>query len=333
MMSKNYLRLVTKLAFTAVLLWLLFRKIEMGPVVERLSGSHGGWAIFVVMVTLMQLLLTGVRWFFVCRQLGLFAPLRECLQLILVGQFFNQILPSSLGGDGVRAWILARRGYPLRRVLSSIISDRVAALAVLGSIVALTLPLLNVAGVPSMAVLAWLIPFMAIVSTFTLYLAGHKIAGLLSSVSVLSALGSLVRDVRVVIFGGAASLRIVGIAVVVQVLGVVIVHLCAKCLSLELDAVAWLLVPMILLVAMIPLSFAGWGVREGAMVVGLGAAGVSAPDALAISVLYGLIQIVVGLPGSILMLSARGRGTTHEVQDRQAAGIEEIQPNTGDRTS
>jgi uncharacterized protein (TIRG00374 family) len=333
MSSKKYLWLVAKLAVTAVLLWLLFRKVDLAPVAERLGSSHGGWAVVVVVVTLAQLLLTGARWFLVGRCLGLLAPLRECLQLVLIGQFFNQILPSSIGGDGVRAWILARRGYPLRRVLSSIISDRVAALAVLGSIVALTLPLLKGKGVPSMDILAWLIPSIALASLLTLYFAGQSIAGLLSSVRVLSALGSLVRDVRMVIFGGIGSLGIVGIAVVVQVLGVVIVHLCARCLGLELNMQAWLLIPMILLVSMVPVSFAGWGVRESAMVVGLGAAGIAAPDALAISVLYGLTQIVVGLPGSILMLSARGRRTASGALRGQALDSEEIETNTGDRTS
>lgn len=332
MSTKKYIWLALKLAVTAVLLWLLLRKVDVGPVVERLSGSHAGWVAVVVMVTFVQLLLTGGRWFLVGRLLGLDTPLRECLRLVLVGQFFNQILPSSIGGDGVRAWLLARRGYPLRRVLSGIISDRVAAMVVLGSIVALTIPMLRRTGLPSMEMLSWVIPALAMVSLLSLYFMGGRIAALLSSIRLLSPFGSLTRDVRAVIFGGAASLAILGIAVLVQALGVLIVHLCAKCIGLELDAQGWLMIPMILLVSMVPVSFAGWGVRESAMVVGLGAVGVGAPDALAVSVLYGLTQILVGVPGSLLMLGVKGRGIPHTIPEDQATN-EDIETNTGDRAS
>lgn len=332
MSAKKYTWLVFKLAVTAALLWLLLRKVDVGPVVERLTGSHAGWAAVVVMVTFIQLLLTGGRWFLVGNRLGLDTPLRECLRLVLVGQFFNQILPSSIGGDGVRAWLLAHRGYPLRRVLSGIISDRVAAMVVLGSIVALTMLMMRHTSLPSMEMLTWAIPSLAVASMLSLYLIGDRFAAFLSSIRFLSPLGSLTRDVRAVIFGGTASLAILGIALVVQGLGVLIVHLCAKCIGLELDAQSWLMIPVILLVSMVPVSFAGWGVRESAMVVGLGAVGVAAPDALAVSVLYGLTQILVGVPGSLLMLGVRGRGIPRRIPDEQATN-EDFETNTGDRAS
>lgn len=318
MSRKNYLWLVVKLAITAALLWMLLRKIDIGPVVERLSGSHMGWAVIAVITTFVQLLLTGWRWFLVGRRLSLDTPLKECLQLVLVGQFFNQILPSSIGGDGVRAWLLARQGYPLRRVLSGIISDRVAAMAVLATIVALSIPLMRKTPLPMMDVLSSAIPLIALASLMSLYFVGEKIAALLSPMRLLSPFGSLIRDLRTVMFGGAPSFGIIGIAVIVQALGVVIVHLCAKSIGVDLDVQGLLIIPMILLISMVPISFAGWGIRESAMVVGLGAAGVAAPDALAISVLYGLTQIVVGLPGSVLMLGAKERRVTTEITSDQA---------------
>jgi len=57
--------------------------------------------------------------------------------------------------------------------------------------------------------------------------------------------------------------------------------------------------------ASIPISFAGWGVREGAMVVGLGFAGVSPSEALAISLLLGVTQFAIGLPGCAIWLFRR----------------------------
>jgi uncharacterized membrane protein YbhN (UPF0104 family) len=57
-----------------------------------------------------------------------------------------------------------------------------------------------------------------------------------------------------------------------------------------------------MLVSMAPISLAGWGVREGAMIVGLGLAGIVPADALAVSVAYGLLQLALGLLGGALWL-------------------------------
>ena len=54
-----------------------------------------------------------------------------------------------------------------------------------------------------------------------------------------------------------------------------------------------------LLVAMVPISFGGWGVRELTFVYFLGTAGVGAEAALSLSVAYGLLRIVVGAIGGV----------------------------------
>jgi uncharacterized membrane protein YbhN (UPF0104 family) len=50
----------------------------------------------------------------------------------------------------------------------------------------------------------------------------------------------------------------------------------------------------------IPISIAGWGVREGIMVMGFGYLGVPPEQALALSILYGLLLLVVAIPGVII---------------------------------
>lgn len=55
-----------------------------------------------------------------------------------------------------------------------------------------------------------------------------------------------------------------------------------------------------MLAAVLPISVAGWGVREGAMVVSLGWLNVPADAALAISISIGLLQLLVAVPGGAL---------------------------------
>jgi len=61
-----------------------------------------------------------------------------------------------------------------------------------------------------------------------------------------------------------------------------------------------LIIPLVTLMMVVPISIAGWGVREGVMVVGFGYLGVAPEAALALSILYGLLMLVVALPGGIV---------------------------------
>jgi len=63
-----------------------------------------------------------------------------------------------------------------------------------------------------------------------------------------------------------------------------------------------MVVPPVTLIQLLPVSLAGWGVRETALVVALGAFGVPAEAALATSILLGLCMILAGLPGGLIWL-------------------------------
>jgi len=64
----------------------------------------------------------------------------------------------------------------------------------------------------------------------------------------------------------------------------------------------------VILFSMVPITIAGWGVREGAMVVALGTVGVGREEALAISVLFGIASAIAALPGGLIWL-ATGRSS------------------------
>ena len=66
-----------------------------------------------------------------------------------------------------------------------------------------------------------------------------------------------------------------------------------------------IVLPVVVLGASVPISFAGWGVREGAMVLMLGKMGISSADALALSIVLGLVLMSVSILGGFVWLSVR----------------------------
>ena len=66
-----------------------------------------------------------------------------------------------------------------------------------------------------------------------------------------------------------------------------------------------LLFPTVLFLSMLPISVAGWGVREGAMIAALALVGITPSASLALSICFGLCLIAVSLPGGILWFMHR----------------------------
>ena len=98
---------------------------------------------------------------------------------------------------------------------------------------------------------------------------------------------------------------------VLQIVQIASVYAVAVAVGVDVSFTAIMIaLPAVLLISSLPISLAGWGVREQSMVLALGAMGVAATDALAVSVLLGLSWIVIGLPGALVWLGHRRQGQT-----------------------
>jgi len=231
----------------------------------------------------------------------------------MIGLFFNQILPSGIGGDAVRVWLLARGGTRLRVAFFSVGADRIFALVAVILCMAGFLPLLFDGAAKWPVILLTLAGCLGIAAVFVLpralggltrvfpgrltRLNGTLIDRGLTLLREFSAV--LVRTLKARPQGPA----VIGISVLNQLVLGWIVYFIARRLNVEiglLTAVA-LFSPAMLL-SMLPISLGGWGVREAALVWFLGTAQVPQDASLAISVLFGVITTVAGLAGGVLWL-------------------------------
>lgn len=306
-MLRSWLPLALKAAITVSLIAWLFDRVDLAPVAQRFSRVDPVLAFAAVAMMMAQLLLTGWRWWLVGCAIG--APLARptVFRLTLIGQFFNQTLPSAIGGDAIRAWFAAREGIPLAKAIGGVFADRIIALIMLIMIMAATLPLFFARiGEPAPRMAISLLVGGTVVGVALFLLLGETVTTLLQRYRLTRPLGHLASDVRAVLVGPIFPLSI-GIASVVVHLGVIAsAWLAARALALDVALIdCLLLIPPIVVLTMLPISIAGWGVRESATVVGFGFLGVAAPDALALSVAFGLVQIAVGLPGGAVWLAQR----------------------------
>ncbi len=245
-----------------------------------------------------------VRWWLIGTKLGLKWSLLTAAELTFVSTFFNQILPSSSGGDAVRAWKLTRAGIPIRHAVSSVVLDRVSALIAIGLIFCLGLSVLyRILGNYVGSVEAR-IHYAALPVALTLAAAAAWAYAQFPSIRqsrLVRSIGKLGRDAKVVFSSPAVLLSTTVLSLVVQITVGYIVWRLASDFGAKLDFIEFsLLWPVVLILSFLPISIAGWGIREGAMVFAFHILGNPSSIALATSIAFGILMILASVPGGVI---------------------------------
>ena len=94
----------------------------------------------------------------------------------------------------------------------------------------------------------------------------------------------------------------------IHVLAVVIAWCAVRSIEAPADfEQLFMLTPPIMLITMVPISIAGWGVREATMMVAFGYAGLAQADGTVVSILFGAVYFIVGAWAGWSGSSARRR--------------------------
>ena len=95
------LKTFAKIAVSLMLIWIVVRAFDMKGVSHYLLQVDAGAVLLVILCALCVVPLHALRWMIAVEASGNRIPFRTALQIVLIGHFFNQTLPSSVGGDAV----------------------------------------------------------------------------------------------------------------------------------------------------------------------------------------------------------------------------------------
>jgi hypothetical protein len=96
------------------------------------------------------------------------------------------------------------------------------------------------------------------------------------------------------------------LSVAVHFLSLLAIFLIGRSVELNFSLTTYLvLVPPAILLTLIPLSLAGWGIREGALIGLFTLLGADKVTVLSMSILYGIVLIVASLPGLVVYLKGK----------------------------
>jgi hypothetical protein len=317
----KYLALALKLVLSGGLIWYIFRRIDFSSAWATLLSIPPAAVLAALAILLAQMALSVLRLQELLRQLGRPCRFLPLLDVGWIGAFFSQTLISVVGGDAMRVWRMVRFRIPVSIATQSVLLDRIAGF---GGIVAVLL-----------ATIPFLVPrLQSIEMEIGLLLIGAGVLGALATVFVLRRLPERLTRHRAVAAlvgftsrglyiarSGRGAAHVVGLSVLIQLANVLVLYILARGLGLGLGFWIFLVfMPVVLFLSMLPISVAGWGVREGAMVGALAVLGVPAHQSLALSILFGLALVFISLPGGLLWFVSRNRPAEVEAEAKAGAG-------------
>ena len=89
----------------------------------------------------------------------------------------------------------------------------------------------------------------------------------------------------------------------IHVLAVVLAWCVARAIAAPAEFAQLLqIIPPVMLITMIPVSIAGWGLREASMGLAFGYAGLDASEGVAVSLLFGAVYFLVGAIGGLVWI-------------------------------
>ena len=301
---RGMLLLLAKATISILLLYFSLRWVNVGALGDRLSRFQPAWMAFALFLLTVQVAFLAARWKKIATACGAELPYRTAVQLSFIATFFNQVLPSTVGGDSARIWLFARKGAGWARATYSVLIDRIVGLLVLALIVLVCLPwTMKLIHDPIARTVILMIGFGAVAGSILFVLIGKRFQPWLKHWTLTRHL-SAASAIAAALCGSPPSIGyIIVCSIVIHLLTIASAWCCVMAIAAPVSfAQVLILLPPVLLISTIPISIAGWGVRESSMIAAFAFAGLAESDGLTLSILFGAAVFVVGLAGGLVWI-------------------------------
>jgi glycosyltransferase 2 family protein len=258
------------------------------------------------------------QWTRILRHAGVAVSARKMQALYWVGLFFNNFLPSNVGGDLVKVADLAVDTGKVLRPLAGTVLDRVlglTALVTLAFAAGLVLGGAAPAGIPWWALTLLVVPTLGLAAAILSGRIGRLIAAMarrLLPPGLAARVAALLEELSVYRAEPWFVLQLGGLALVVQSLRVATHVGVAWAMGLDLSVETvlglYVVVPILGVAIVLPLSFNGLGVREFAATRLMPDMGIASASAFSLQVATYFVQVAVSLIGGVVFVALLLRG-------------------------
>jgi uncharacterized membrane protein YbhN (UPF0104 family) len=307
--------IAVKVAVSAALLWMLFSRADVSAMAEQFRQMNIGWMLAALATYGLMLVVSAWRWQLLLQVQQIPVGFGHLTNSFLVATFFNNFLPSNIGGDVVRVADTASFAGSKTVATTIVLVDRVIGLIALLAVAAGASALAALGGVPLTGVGYIWISLVAVLSGLVFVLGWpdrfarmlHRVAGGRGEGIQTRVLNLLAAITRFAAQPGPLGVAFAG-ALAVQALLVLFYMCAARSLAVPLPLLAAsVVVPVSLAVQMVPVSINGFGVREAVFAFFFGSLGLNVGSALTLSLGSAALIMLFSLSGGAVFLLRHGR--------------------------
>lgn len=296
--------LVTVLLYSYIFL----RVVDVRALAVRLLDTRLDFFAAAVLLYVAGQVLSAYKWYLLLKPVRLLVSYGRVVSFYFTGMFFNIFLPTIVGGDAVKAILLAREtGAPARATISVFMERNLGLVALLSiAVVAARLaPPVRLFGFPLVALT--LVLSAGFVAANLLLVSGraYSLVDTLIAMTPLSRMRPRATSLFEALVPYKQSLptllAAIALSFVFQAIVIVVVFLNARALgqAFPMSAVA-VFVPIISLAGMLPISVNGLGVREAFYLLLFGQLGATADVSVSLGLLYFAVTLAASLPGGVV---------------------------------
>jgi uncharacterized protein (TIRG00374 family) len=306
---KNHWKFTVRFIVSAGLLIWLALSIDWPELGRVVTGANIIWLGFAILAIIISMVVSVAKWRLVLVSQNISLTWRELWHAYWAGLFFNNFLPSSIGGDALRIIWVSKAAQDAPGAAASVAAERILAttgLSITGIIGAFFIVK------PDMRVIAFLLVLLAVsLVLLGLILVGrlpakmqYRTGPIICFLRGLTEHGNRLRDNK-----GRIMLVLV-LSVIFQITVVGVNFFLFK--ALGVSAIGWwealYIIPVISAAAMLPVGINGYGVRESSYVLLLSSWGVARDTAFAASLLFAFLVSLCSLYGGLIWLRHRNEG-------------------------
>lgn len=315
-MKKRSLQVLVTFVLVALLFWGIDTR-RLAASFLQIDLAFGGAALVFLLV---QNDMTTRRWAALLNAFDKPLSHFRMLRIQYMALFAQLFLPSSIGGAAVRTGMLYRSGIPIGVAVNSVVLDRLVAFFGLALLAVVFLPSialsLSVVSDTRMLIIASSVAIGGALAVVIAALTYRPISywwALLKRTPLRHLLEPL-EHAAVRLTAPRTVFTAFAFSLGGQLFAILAIYMLAMGNRLNVQLLDCILImPPVMLISALPISIAGWGVREGAMVVAFGLLGVPHEDALGLSLQFALIGYIAATPGALAwFLETNRRALKHD---------------------
>lgn len=294
------IKLAAGIGFVAFLLW----HYDLRSAFRLMRRERATFFCATVALYVAGQSMSALRWKLLAGLNGFTGPYSEYLSYYFIGMFTNVFVPGLVGGDALRALYLGRRHRRIGPAFASVMADRGIGL----------LSLFWLAAVAALCTSRVRLPTSVLHVTLAagglsllLYFAAPLFA---KWVSMRSRLNQLLSPIIPYLCRPIALMPAIALSALLQLALATCQYLLGLGLGLDIALATFILiVPITNVIASLPVTINGLGMREAGYLVLLGMAGVSKEQAVALSILYFAASLTGGFTGVFAFVTTPMPGT------------------------